>query len=124
MRWSANWPCIETNCSTCLKICRKREPTGTPWTSVPRTIDGRAQTPQARAHPRHPIRSLFAGGGDVFCLQALVAFADGEFDTLAIMQHPVTLSPDGAEVDEYIVPAVARDEAKALAGVKPFHTAT
>ncbi len=59
-------------------------------------------------------------GDHVFGLQALVTHHDGVFDTLAFDQYPVAFATNRAEMDEDIIAAVARDEAKAFRCVEPF----
>src|SRR5690606_39971302 len=57
---------------------------------------------------------------NVLGLQSLVAFADGEFDALTVVQDPVSLATNGAEVHEDVIATVPGNEAKTLAGVEPF----
>jgi hypothetical protein len=58
---------------------------------------------------------------DVRRLQALGAADDFEFNRLAIVQRLIAISHNRGEMDEYVLTALALDESKALAGVKPLH---
>ena len=58
---------------------------------------------------------------DVRRLQALGAADDFEFNRLAIVQRLIAISHDSGEMDENVLTALALDESKALAGVKPLH---
>ena len=63
----------------------------------------------------------YSGAADVHRLQALVAFGNREYDTLALAERAVALALDRAEVDENIIAVFARDKAEALGGIEPFH---
>jgi hypothetical protein len=54
-------------------------------------------------------------------LQALGTLDDFELNRLAIIQRLVAISQDGGEMDENVLPALALDESKALAGIEPLH---
>ena len=58
---------------------------------------------------------------DVRRLQALGAADDFEFNRLAIVQRLIAISHNRGEMDENVLTALALDESKALAGVKPLH---
>jgi hypothetical protein len=58
---------------------------------------------------------------DVRRLQAFGAADDFEFNRLAIVQRLIAISHNRGEMDEYVLTALALDESKALAGVKPLH---
>jgi hypothetical protein len=58
---------------------------------------------------------------DVRRLQALGAADDFEFNRLAIVQRLIAISHNRGEMDKYVLTALALDESKALAGVKPLH---
>jgi hypothetical protein len=60
-------------------------------------------------------------GLDVRSLQTLGALGYFEFNSLAIVQRLVAISHDRGEMDENIFTALALDESKALAGVKPLY---
>jgi hypothetical protein len=58
---------------------------------------------------------------DVRRLQAFGAADDFEFNRLAIVQRLIAISHNRGEMDKYVLTALALDESKALAGVKPLH---
>ena len=58
---------------------------------------------------------------DVRRLQAFGTADDFEFNRLAIVQRLIAISHDSGEMDKYVLTALALDESKALAGVKPLH---
>ena len=77
--------------------------------------------------PKDPVcggnaAALFQGD-DVFRLQALAAFGDGELHALAFTQDAMAIAGDGAEVHEDVFAVVPLDEAEALAGAEPFDAA-
>ena len=58
---------------------------------------------------------------DVGRLQALRAADDFEFNRLAVVERLIAISHNRGEMDENVLTALALDESKALAGVKPLH---
>jgi len=58
---------------------------------------------------------------NVGSLQALRAAGNLEFDGLSLVKGAVAVRLDGGEMDENVLSALALDEAKALAGVKPLY---
>ena len=58
---------------------------------------------------------------DVGRLQALGAANDFEFNRLAVVERLIAISHNRGEMDENVLTALALDESKALAGVKPLH---
>src|SRR5207253_809229 len=56
-------------------------------------------------------------------LQALRSLDDVELHPLALGQRPEALHLNGGVVDEYVLSALLRDEAEALAVVEPLHRA-
>ena len=60
-------------------------------------------------------------GLDVRGLEALGSFGHFEFNSLAIIQRLIAISHDRRKMYEYIFAALALDESKALAGIKPLH---
>jgi hypothetical protein len=58
---------------------------------------------------------------NVGSLQALRAAGNLEFDWLSLVEGAVALRLDGGEMDEHVLAALALDETKALAGVKPLY---
>ena len=66
---------------------------------------------------------FLAGYGHIICLQSLISFADFKFHSLAIMQDAVSFSSYRAKMNEYIIAAIARNEAKSFIGIEPFYAA-
>src|SRR6266571_393358 len=60
---------------------------------------------------------------DVLGLQALRSLDDVELHAVALHQRPEALHLNGGVVDEYVLPALLRDEAEAFAVVEPLHRA-
>jgi hypothetical protein len=58
---------------------------------------------------------------NVGSLQALGAADNLEFNGLPLVEGPVAVRLNGGEMDENVLAALALDESKALAGVKPLH---
>src|SRR5260370_24427677 len=54
-------------------------------------------------------------------LPALWTLVSCEFNRIAIVQSLVAISHNGGEMDENVLPALALDEPKALAGIEPLH---
>src|SRR5260370_1226581 len=54
-------------------------------------------------------------------LQAFWTLGYFEFNRLAIVQSLVAISHNGGEMDENVLPTLALDEPKALAGIEPLH---
>ena len=63
-----------------------------------------------------PLQRLNVGG-----LQALGAADDLKLDRLAVAQRAIAIRDDRGEMDENVLPGLALDETKALAGIKPLH---
>ena len=63
------------------------------------------------------------GDCDIFGLQALVAFAYQEVNTLPVTQDPVSLAPNRPEMNENVVTGIPGYETKAFIGVNPFYGA-
>src|SRR5215211_5810586 len=61
--------------------------------------------------------------GDVSGLRALRTIDDLEFDRLALLERPETVSLDRREVDEHIAAAVTFDETVTLGVVEPLDLA-
>jgi hypothetical protein len=70
---------------------------------------------------RNYLQSKWLQRLDVRRLQALGAADDFEFNRLAIVQRLIAISHNRGEMDKYVLTALALDESKALAGVKPLH---
>src|SRR5438552_810056 len=60
---------------------------------------------------------------DVLGLQALRSLHDVELHAVALGQRPEALHLNGGVVDEYVLSALLRDEAEALAVAEPLHRA-
>jgi hypothetical protein len=54
-------------------------------------------------------------------LQAFWTLSHFEFNRLAIVESLVAIRQNGGEVDENVLPTLALDESKALAGIEPLH---
>src|SRR5215207_41194 len=61
--------------------------------------------------------------GDVSGLRALRTIDDLEFDRLALLERPETVSLDRREVDEHIAAAVTFDETVTFGVVEPLNLA-
>src|SRR3954451_11555347 len=86
------------------------------WAVLLRSAGRAAGTPAAR--PRASDRA------DVLRLRALLALRGVELDALRLVQRPVAAAAEGGEVAEDVgAPAVLLDEAEALLGVEPLHSA-
>ena len=70
----------------------------------------------ARELPVSGLQSLNVGS-----LQAFSAAGNLEFDGLSLVKGAVAVRLDSGEMDENVLAALALDEAKALAGVKPLY---
>ena len=58
---------------------------------------------------------------NVGSLQALGAADNLEFNGLTLIERAITVRLNGGEMDENVLAALALDETKTLAGVKPLH---
>ena len=58
---------------------------------------------------------------NVGSLQALGAADNLEFNGLSLVERAIAVRLDGGEMDEHVLAALALDESKALASVKPLH---
>src|SRR5690606_14893123 len=83
-----------------------------------------AQRGHARPRAGGPPTGRPAGlsdGADLLGLRPLGTLADRELDLLALLEGPVPVSLDGAEVDEDVRPSIGLgDEPEALLGVEPL----
>jgi len=77
--------------------------------------------------PHRPMRPAIAPSSvaglrddDVARLQPLLALHHREFHPLSLFERPVAFAPDGAEVHEYVITAVAGDETVAFGVVEPL----
>ena len=59
---------------------------------------------------------------NVGSLQALGALDNLEFNGLSLVEGAIAVRLDGGEMDEDVLAALALDETKALAGVKPLYS--
>src|SRR5437588_57360 len=62
------------------------------------------------------LEGLYVGG-----LQSFRTLGHFEFNRLAVVESLVAISQNGGEMDENVLPALALDEPKALAGIEPLH---
>jgi hypothetical protein len=58
---------------------------------------------------------------NVGSLQALGAADNLEFNGLALIERAIAVRLNSGEMDENVLAALALDESKTLAGVKPLH---
>src|SRR5215207_8585938 len=87
---------------------------------------GEAETRSGRARRPGRFRTrcrCCSDGADVLGLVALASGTDVELDLLTLLEGAVSRPLDRGEVDEHVVPALARDEAETLFGVEELHSA-
>jgi hypothetical protein len=77
---------------------------------------------EAAGEPAASFDVICLQGSDVLCLFALSAGSHVELDLLPFGQRLVATALDVGVVDEDIIALFTRDKAKALLGIKKFHS--
>src|SRR6478736_424685 len=87
-------------------------------------VAGRAKVSGRRTtrvqNPGRPPYREFSDCADVLRLFALTTGGNVKLDALTLFERAVAVALDRGEVDEHVVPALARDEAETLVGVEPL----